>query len=343
MRNLRAELDNWSHDARTEWNPGPGDVLVGVVENYSSHQSGRDTAEAVTVHEEETGALVLVNLGAPELANLFRLQRPRVGERIGLKCAGKHPRGSDERFLLMVDRGQTDDESDPSGAQTNEPHEKSSSRNGEDGGEPDENSGAAAEQRFSIQQTLGLQPTSDKHFSMLVDRQPADDNSNTSGSRTYQLQEKPICRNGEVGGEPDEDSGATAEERLFIEQALGLLPRSAVPDTEVKITGSSEMESALREIVKRQDEEICRQMALIEKMENVLSMAIRVSGEASPSRMDSDTAGHTPNAGSHKPDPDNGARRQRRTRNRTRFFLTAAIIAAASGLGIAAHFLYHIP
>lgn len=260
MRSLRAELENWNYDAPTQWNPGNGDILVGTVKSYSSCEASEGVFETLTVQEEDTGALALVRLDDPELANLVKLQRPRVGDRIGFKYAGKHSDKSDNHYVLMVDRQ-------------------------EDSSEP------------TLSDTLAKEI------------QPPEE---TAGY--------------------DETTGATAEERLFIEQGLDTsVPAFDFDDTHSDVAGISGTESSFNEIIKRQDDEIHRQAEIIEKLEGMLSAAIPLIG------------GKTAVEAVQSTSEDTVYRVQRRPRRWIKYLLTGIALAASCGLGIAAHIIFNIP
>lgn len=146
MRDIHAELEQWDYDAPTRWEPSPGDILTGVVKGCSSRGPG-NALESVTVAEEETGLLVAVVLDSPHLADLVKLQRPHVGERIGIKCMSSQPDGG-PHFVLMVDR--TEPEAQPQCDQ--EPADEPEAAEVDD--EAEDMEGATHEEREFIEQAL---------------------------------------------------------------------------------------------------------------------------------------------------------------------------------------------
>jgi len=111
LRNIHAELENWDQNAPIEWKPSTGDILIGVVTGCPTRGPGL-AVESVTIQQEQTDILVAVSLDSPHLANLFKLQRPHPGERIGIKCLEAHPDSNESRFVLMVDRAEVDGPAD---------------------------------------------------------------------------------------------------------------------------------------------------------------------------------------------------------------------------------------
>lgn len=146
MRDILTELENWDSNAPVDWNPSSGDILIGVVTGYTSGTSKLESAR-LSVKEEETGISVTVRLDNPRLANLIKLQRPHLGERIGIKCADS------QNYILMVDRlvEQTDQQSSPVEQQFNDiPNEVE-----------DDSFGATQEERSFIEQSLTGSSTPD--------------------------------------------------------------------------------------------------------------------------------------------------------------------------------------
>lgn len=103
MRNLRAELRDWSEGAPMEWRPAPGDILVGFLRAAASTDSHGTPGGSVIIDEERTRAAVLVSLQSPELAGLFGLHNPRAGDKIGIRCVGSDQDGT-AHFTMVIDR-----------------------------------------------------------------------------------------------------------------------------------------------------------------------------------------------------------------------------------------------
>jgi len=102
MRDLFRELNDWS-DWPPAWRPEPGDVLVGRVIRYDIGHTVYGPVRTVTI-ERDTGERVAVWLSSTVLLNEFAKQKPKPGERLGLKYLGKHPELGYHRYRLLVDR-----------------------------------------------------------------------------------------------------------------------------------------------------------------------------------------------------------------------------------------------
>jgi hypothetical protein len=156
--------------------------------------------ESIIVQEEDTGLLVAVMLDSPDLAKLVKLQRPRIEERIGIKCTSSHL-DSGQHFVLMVDR-------------------------------------SAPDQEIKCVQEDG-------------------------------------CYD-----ECEDVTGATDEERFFIEQALQ--QDDCNPDA--KPTTILNIDSPLREIIDRQDEQIAQQTENVRELERIIASAIPLIGKVSETK-----------------------------------------------------------
>jgi len=116
MRDLRAELDQFTGVYPQAWTPSEGDVLIGTVKCYGQGQNQYGPVRICTVEQEE-GGLVSVWLSSTVLLSLFRQQKPKVGERIGIKYAGKHPEKGYKMYTLIVDRGDITPDFEPLGGE----------------------------------------------------------------------------------------------------------------------------------------------------------------------------------------------------------------------------------
>lgn len=101
-RDLREELRK---PRAAAWKPEVGDELVGVLDSYGEGHAQHGPMIVANVCDETTGELFAVWLGAV-LLDEFKQQRPRPGERVGLR---REPDGGDERnsyrrFRVVVDR-----------------------------------------------------------------------------------------------------------------------------------------------------------------------------------------------------------------------------------------------
>jgi len=117
MRDLHAELETWDGNHAAAWTPGPGDILIGTVKSYSTDRNQYGPVRVVTIQDEETGELASVWISSTVLLSLFKEQKPRVGERIGLKYTGKHPEKNCELYALIVDREEADTDFEPLGGE----------------------------------------------------------------------------------------------------------------------------------------------------------------------------------------------------------------------------------
>ncbi len=79
-----------------------GDILVGFLERPYSFEAD-EQIESVVLKEERSGTMISVSLTSPQLSALFELHNPRKQERIGIKCVGKDPDGTN-RFIMIIDR-----------------------------------------------------------------------------------------------------------------------------------------------------------------------------------------------------------------------------------------------
>lgn len=130
MRDLRAELKDWTDGTPIEWQPSDGDILVGFLRERLTDASG---AECIVVEEERTGIPVALSLDSPMLRSLLEIHNPRGSERIGIKCIGLDADGT-RRFVMVLDRWATNE--------------------GEAETDEDETGGASAEERDYIEQMM---------------------------------------------------------------------------------------------------------------------------------------------------------------------------------------------
>ena len=92
-RDLEAELRNFDGTWPACWRPEEGETLIGVVKLYSTGQSQYGEVRTVIV-EREDGSRVSVWLSSTVLLACFQREKPKVGDRIGLRYLGKHPEKS---------------------------------------------------------------------------------------------------------------------------------------------------------------------------------------------------------------------------------------------------------
>jgi hypothetical protein len=115
MRDLKRELEEW--DGWPEpWKPEPGDVLVGRVVQYSTAM-GRYGPCRTCIIERDEGGRVAVWLSLTVLLDLFKKEKPQVGERIGLKYLGRDEAKGYHRYRLIVDRAEPEPSFEPLGGE----------------------------------------------------------------------------------------------------------------------------------------------------------------------------------------------------------------------------------
>jgi len=115
MRDLAKELDEWG-EWPPAWKPAPGEVLLGRVLRYSVG-AGQYGPVRTCLLEKGDGSRVSVWLSSCVLLSLFERERPRVGERIGLKFLGRHETKGYKKFGLIVDREEQEPDFSPLGGE----------------------------------------------------------------------------------------------------------------------------------------------------------------------------------------------------------------------------------
>jgi hypothetical protein len=103
MRNLREELQEFDGEYAPSWKLEEGAIAVGKIISYNQAQTAYGEAWVCVMEEESSGPLS-VWLTSTVLIDQFKKLKPRVGERIGIKCLGKHREKKYWRFLTKVDR-----------------------------------------------------------------------------------------------------------------------------------------------------------------------------------------------------------------------------------------------
>lgn len=103
MRDLRQELQENDGEYPPSWKFQQGEVIVGEILAYSQASTNYGPAWVCLIEEEERGKLAIW-LTSTVLVDLFKKLKPKVGERIGLRCLGKHREKDYWRFVLKVDR-----------------------------------------------------------------------------------------------------------------------------------------------------------------------------------------------------------------------------------------------
>ncbi|MBT9167445.1 MAG: hypothetical protein DDT19_00783 [Syntrophomonadaceae bacterium] len=103
MRNLRSELEEFNGEYAPSWKLEEGAIVVGRIKSYSQALTNYGEAWVCTIEEETQGPLSIW-LTSTVLIDQFKRLKPKVGERVGIKCLGKHPERKYWRFIVRVDR-----------------------------------------------------------------------------------------------------------------------------------------------------------------------------------------------------------------------------------------------
>jgi len=103
-RDLRSELDQDDGALPTSWRPEVGDTLVGVLLRYDRGSTPYGPQTIAHIADEESGEIRGVWILHEVLRQEFAAQRPRPGERLGIK---RLPDGDGyKRYRLVVDRAE---------------------------------------------------------------------------------------------------------------------------------------------------------------------------------------------------------------------------------------------
>jgi hypothetical protein len=86
------------------WQPQPGEVLAGVIHQYTISQTPQGLVRTVIVTEELTGERVRLPLASTNLLALFAQQQPHPGEWIDVRYRWHAPDHGYERWRLRMDR-----------------------------------------------------------------------------------------------------------------------------------------------------------------------------------------------------------------------------------------------
>lgn len=104
---MREKLGNAPDNPPESWIPEVGDTIAGVVVEYSEGETIHGRHPIVTI-EDDQGVLHAIWLMHKILYDEFRRQRPKPGERIGVRrqSDGEGGRGKSgyKRYRLIVDR-----------------------------------------------------------------------------------------------------------------------------------------------------------------------------------------------------------------------------------------------
>lgn len=107
-RDLRGELEDFDGEYPESWIPAVGDILVGEVLRYSRGTTNWGSYPICVLRDERTGEERSVWLMHTVLLDEFRKQRPKVGERVGVKRLPDADGGRYRRYALRIDRPEPD-------------------------------------------------------------------------------------------------------------------------------------------------------------------------------------------------------------------------------------------
>jgi hypothetical protein len=85
------------------WRPRPGEVLAGVIDQYTISETPQGPVRTVMVTEERTGEPISVQLASTSLLALFAEQQPHPGARIDVRYRGHTPVDGYQRWRLVMD------------------------------------------------------------------------------------------------------------------------------------------------------------------------------------------------------------------------------------------------
>lgn len=102
MRDLDKELDQ-NQTYPPSWSVKEGEKVVGLLKEYQKAFTPYGEAWVCQIDDENRG-MISVWLTHTVLLDWFKKLKPKVGERIGIKCNGKHLEKGYWQFKVMVDR-----------------------------------------------------------------------------------------------------------------------------------------------------------------------------------------------------------------------------------------------
>jgi hypothetical protein len=103
MRN-RSDARPRGEDGPPIWQPQPGEVLAGVIHQYTISQTPQGLVRTVIVTEELTGERVRLQLASTSLLALFAQQQPHPGDWIDVRYRWHTPDHGYQRWQLRMDR-----------------------------------------------------------------------------------------------------------------------------------------------------------------------------------------------------------------------------------------------
>lgn len=102
--NANRSLDDRLDDGFAEaWKPEPGNKLIGIVTELDERENDYGTYPIVTVQTDD-GQELAFHAFRTVARNELAKQRPKVGDRIGIKYEGKPPGKEYELYRVKVER-----------------------------------------------------------------------------------------------------------------------------------------------------------------------------------------------------------------------------------------------
>ncbi|MFQ5823260.1 MAG: hypothetical protein ACE5JB_04315 [bacterium] len=102
MRNLNDELDK-NDRYPPSWYLSEGAKVIGKIAAYKKAYTSYGSAWVCQIEDEKKG-LLSVWLTHTVLLDQFKRLKPKIGERVGIKCLGKHQEKKYWQFRVVVDR-----------------------------------------------------------------------------------------------------------------------------------------------------------------------------------------------------------------------------------------------
>lgn len=115
-RDILGELKSRDGSYAPCWRPKDNETIVGPVVDFGVAQTAFGEVRVCTIEREDGGGRVGIFLSSEVLRREFERQKPKVGERIGVKFCGKHPKGY-KMFVLIVDRSEEEPNFAPLGGE----------------------------------------------------------------------------------------------------------------------------------------------------------------------------------------------------------------------------------
>lgn len=117
-RDLERELiERGDNDWAPCWRPKPGETLIGTVRRYDVGQNQFGEVRTVTIEREDGTGPVSVWLSSEVLRREFERQRPKIGERVGIRFIGRHPERQYNRWAVITDREEGEPDFRPLGGE----------------------------------------------------------------------------------------------------------------------------------------------------------------------------------------------------------------------------------